>query len=253
MKIPSNNNIIYMDSGYNPKPQKTSSNSSPAFSHLVEKRKKPFNPTVALFATLGTIIPMLLMRNKKLPVLKSLWDFEYGIKSIISMGLGAVAGGVLGGVIHDKGKGTDKKLREGIHQSMANIILPSALAHYGIETLQKHGIKNKFAKSGVVLAAVSGGMLLGGKIAGFVNKKLFPHLQCDRKIVLRDTLVHVDDLPTVLVLAKEKFFGIEKLVPVGALLSGYEAGIGRGHYHTKCLPDKKPHPLKTPETPSVKA
>ncbi len=194
-------------------------------SNCAHNKRKKFNPVVLASTILGAAIPIILLRNKQDAFIKSVVNFDYDLKNIIAVGLGSISGGLLGGIISDKGKNTDKKVQEGIYQGISNIIIPTALVDGGLKLLKNNNVNNKFIKAGVTLAGIMCGMTIGNFISGKINKKLFPNNCTNRKMHPKDTLVHIDDLPTCLALNKEKFFHIEKLVPLGHILSGYETGI----------------------------
>lgn len=197
---------------------------SPNCAHNPSKKRK-FNPLVLASTIIGAAIPIILLRNRQDAFVKSVVNLDYNLKNILAVGLGSITGGLLGGVISDKGKNTDKKIQEGIYQGISNIIIPTVLVDGALKLLKNNNVNNKFIKAGVTIAGVMGGMTIGNFISGKINKKLFPNNHVKRKMHLKDTLVHIDDLPTCLALNKQKFFHIEKLVPIGHILSGYETGI----------------------------
>lgn len=189
------------------------------------KDKKTKSKALILASTIiGTAIPIILLRNKQDAFIKSVVNLDYDLKNIIIVGLGSIFGGLTGGLIANKGKNADKKAQEGIYQAISNIILPTVLADGGLKILKNHKIDNKFAKAAVTILGVGSGMVLGNFLCDKLNKKLFKNKHQKRDMHIKDTFVHIDDLPVCLALNKGKFFHIEKLVPVGSILSGYETG-----------------------------
>lgn len=196
------------------------------YANCTSKKNKNIKSKAAILAStiIGTAIPIVLLRNRQDKFIKSVINFDYDLKNIIIVGLGSIVGGLTGGLIANKGKDADKKMQEGIYQAVSNIILPTVLADGGLKILKNHKVENKFAKAAVTILGVGSGMVLGNILTGKLNKKLFKNKCKKRDMHIKDTFVHIDDLPTCLALNKEKFLHIEKLVPIGSILSGYETG-----------------------------
>jgi hypothetical protein len=64
------------------------------------------------------------------------------------------------------------------------------------------------------------GMLLGREAMLLVDK----NIKEERKVKPKDFLMISDDIPTILALTKQKFFGLEQLVPICAFTLGVETG-----------------------------
>lgn len=158
------------------------------------------------------------------------------------LGLIPVVGGVAGGILADKltGAGSKKqnanKVKEGIYQFLANVLLCNIGAGIGLlgyEGLVKASkIKpSSVKKLGAVLVGIIAPGIIGGNIlANFIGKKLINPLfgeqnqQNERRPEALDIAIHTDDIAKAGVFAG--FRWIEPVLPALFFVCGYRAGIG---------------------------
>lgn len=176
-----------------------------------------------------TVSAMALMRNKAKPFLKGMLDIDYNAKNIIKIGLSSIAGGLTGGLLSKEGN-SKKKFREANYQAITNIICPTILADQSLKLIEKAsltGTKKRLARSAGVVTAVGTGMIIGRGITKLVNGAIFKNSKDNtRQVSIKDVAIHVDDIPMVFGILKEKLFGfnIAQLVPLASMISGFEAG-----------------------------
>lgn len=224
------------------------------------KEKHEFKPLVLATTALGTLASMFLIsrhataKNKALQaagqlakgehVKVDMLNIHYGFKKILALATGSIAGGFIGGVITDKGEGTDKKAKEAIYQLITNIVTPLSFVMASEHLLKKVNIKMPQLKgtgkaAGIAnkvlvaapnilgtLVAIFAGVQTGTFISNKVNGAL-PGDKYQRTIKLQDYLIQVDDLVSAVTLMDTKgvFANITgKLVPAVFLISGYEVG-----------------------------
>lgn len=193
----------------------------------------------------GVIIPTVLIAKKQKPelfikqqsgqkmsFLNKAWkalDIEYDIKTMLSVGLGGVAGGLAGGLIDKKERNKLDKIEEATFQAM-NISFPALLVSGAMKACAKFKPLNNIpAKIALSLASV----LVGANSAVFVSNKLDDKLfdkynkDPERKFRKKDLIVHVDDLFGTLILAKFPLadkLHINKILPAIFAWSGYHTG-----------------------------
>jgi hypothetical protein len=191
-------------------------------SKINEKQK--INYAVLASSAVGTLVPMLLIAKKQKT---SLFKIGYELKEMLMLGTGSILGGLAGGIIADKGKNTQSKLREGGHQFLANLLLPTTFVAGFLKIAEKSRFL-KTSKAIAVIAGVSAGMGIGSFISNKVSKLAFKDCK-ERKIKPTDVFMHMDDLPIALTLSKVPY--VDKILPLAFIYSGYQAGAARGHGH----------------------
>jgi hypothetical protein len=186
---------------------------------------------------------------------KKIWELSL-------LGLIPVAGGVAGGILADKVTGTGSKeatankLKEGLFQFLANIVLcnvGAAVALGGAKHLEHKGVikpLTRLKKMGVLLTGIIGAGILGGSaIANYVSKKVINpafggsdkgKIYDERKPEMLDIALHVDDVSAAGVISG--FRWIEPVIPLFYFISGYRAGIGYRNGQT-CTHIHVPNPL----------
>ncbi len=172
----------------------------------------------------GSVIPMLFMRGKGEKFLKSLTKIDYNPKNIIILGNSALLGGFLGGLADSKGKNLKEKSKEFMYNSLANMTLPTMMSAFLLNQTKNIKIKNPVAntlfKFGVNAVGFVGGLLAGREVLSVFDK----NIKKERQIHPKDFLMMSDDIPTILALTKQKFMGLEHLVPLCAFTLGVETG-----------------------------
>lgn len=156
---------------------------------------------------------------------KSFFNVEYGLKEMLGLGLGAIGGGVLGGVLTSNRKKHERKVDEGIFQ-YSMVALPGFAvsgATYACEKIKP--LNNAPAKIAGTVLALAGGMEVAVDVANFVSD--IDNNEPDRKLTFKDAIASVDDIIGILVLAKikaVKTLKLERLLPAVYAYCGYKAG-----------------------------
>lgn len=186
---------------------------------------------------LGVVIPTILIAKKQNPGLKlnslksfgKAIDIEYGLKEMLSVGLGGVAGGLLGGLVDRKEKNKLDKIEEATFQVM-NISLPAVLVSGTMKMCEKFKPLNNVPAR--IISSI-GCILIGANLAVVASNKLddkfFDKYNKDpeRKFKKKDLIVHVDDLIGTLILAKFPLadkLHVNKILPAIFAWSGYHVG-----------------------------
>ena len=170
-----------------------------------------------------------------------LLNAKYKTKEIVTMGIGSILGGLVGGKIFDKNEDSNTKLREGIVQ-IANITFPIALveglSYLGTKSAEKfmpnwskskNFLKQAVTKFPPALGAGIGlitGMYIGNRCSNKFNEKVF-HKKDDRPMKWKDFSAHVDDIGVAATfVAPDNFItkSISRLIPAALLVAGYETG-----------------------------
>lgn len=176
----------------------------------------------------GAAIPLMCfakMQHGKLESLNKVLRIDYGLKEILTIGAGAISGGVAAGMLGEPSHKRDKKAQEGVFQFMNCSVPPILIAGFfeiGKRVKQLNNIPCKIAATGV---GMFGGMFLAAELSNKINdpKDLYP----DRKLTVKDALANFDDVLGALVLAKFSFIkklGAERLIPAVSSWCGYRAG-----------------------------
>ena len=148
---------------------------------------------VIIGAAAGTILPMLYFAGRQKA---KIYNLNFGLKEMITVGAGSIMGGVAGGIASDRSKNHRSKINEGIFQFFNATVPP--LVYAGLSKIQE---KTKFAK----------------------NKDKIP----DRKLTMKDAVVNIDDALGVFALAKFPLIDKlhpEKVLPAIYAWCGYRAG-----------------------------
>ena len=185
---------------------------------------------IAAGSIIGTLIPMIFIAkrqniNKQLSSIKDIFKIDYGIKEMIALSAGSIAGGVSTGLIVDENANKKRKVNEGIFQFM-NASIPPICVDGLMKIIEKtkhlNNIKGK-------IAATTIGLILGIPLATILANKINdPHnLEPDRKVTLKDSIANIDDALGVLSMAKIPIvnkipFG--KILPAVYALCGFRAG-----------------------------
>lgn len=172
---------------------------------------------------LGTVIPMLVMMKKQR--VKNPMKLNYGLKEMIILSGTSIMGGIGLGMVGNDANTNWNKSREGVFQFM-NAAIPTWLAAATLKWAEtSKGLNNNFVKIFATLGAIFIGMHGSAAVSNIIcdPKDKYP----DRKLTFLDSLVNIDDMLGVLVLAKvpiiEKLH-IDKLLPAIYTYCGYRAG-----------------------------
>lgn len=177
---------------------------------------------IASGAIAGSLIPVLTFAKHQN---KNMFNIKYGIKEMVLVSLGAIAGGVLTGMAVDKKEHRKQKLNEGVFQFM-NAAIPPLLVMPVIKLCEKvKPLNNLPTKAIGTVGVLFGGMKVAANLSNFINdpKDLVP----DRKLTLKDAAANVDDALGIFVLAKMPFvkhLHVEKILPAIYSWCGYRAG-----------------------------
>lgn len=207
----------------------------------LEAPHKRQSPLAAAGAILGVIVPTLLFAKHQKPKLKfstvetlgknlkEAIDIKYELPQILGVGLGGVAGGLLGGLADRKERNKIDKLEEATYQTM-NVTFPSLLVGGGMKLVEKYKALNKpIVKILIPVVGILTGVNLAVAGANKADDLFFDkHLpDGERKFKKKDLIVHVDDLFGTLILAKipgvDKLH-VNKILPAIFAWSGYHVG-----------------------------
>src|SRR5574344_670007 len=187
----------------------------------------------------------------------ALAKMKYEEKEIITLSIGSIAGGLVGGRIFDDKKHFKAKCRESVVQMLGNIMMPLICVGGGVRIYNKTIqplIKNsgKFAnalgKLAVSMITLATGIVLGNKVSNTLNEKVFG-IKDDRKIKLKDFSAHIDDmcLAITLVTMNDKNIvstAISRIIPAALMVAGYSTGTTQEHGKKIENTTKKPSPLE---------
>ena len=187
---------------------------------------KPLNNTeklsIGIGTLIGTAIPLMqFCKKQKLPITK----LKYSEKEMILLSTGSITGGVIGGIISDRKVEPKYKIHEGIFQFF-NAVVPTLLIKPILKTCESFKpLNNNKVKAGAILGGIFGGMLLGAEISNRINRTNKPNNK--RKVKFTDTIANIDVLSGALIMANFPLIGklgIEKLLPLFYMCTGYESG-----------------------------
>ena len=173
-------------------------------------------------AALGTIIPMFFLAKHQN---KNMFKLHFGLKEMVLVSLGSIAGGVGAGLAVDKKEHAKQKLNEGVFQFL-NASLPPLLVMPAIKGCEKvKTLNNMTTKAIATVGVLFGGMKIAATLSNVINDP--KDLEPDRKLTFKDALANIDDALGIFVLAKmpfAKYLHAEKLLPAIYGWCGYRAG-----------------------------
>ncbi len=191
------------------------------------------NYPVLVSTAVGTAAALALVTKRQGKGIKDFAKVNYNLREVLEIGAGSMAGGLVGGLIMDKGKHIRKKLEEANFQFLNNLLLPTIFVERGLHYANKS--ENKFIKrvmtghkslasAFITVVGIVGGMHIGGFISNKLNNKFLnkDEEEYNRNIKFKDYAVHADDIPVIL--ATQNVQMINKIVPACFLTCGYEVG-----------------------------
>lgn len=224
-----------------------------AFQSAKHKSQKSEAPTKVKLASiigagicaLGAAHMIARHQSKITPV--NMFQIKYSEPEIMGVAVSSIVGGLAAGGLTDDKKYLPIKIKEGIHQTIANIITPLLLISglnkiydkFKIEKLPQFTPDNKFKKCAnetikmlphlcIAILGLVGGVFLGTIISNkFNNIEKTPD---ERKVKALDFIYHPDDIAAACAIADKngvlkKF--VSKIIPPIFMLHGYESGTRR--------------------------
>lgn len=175
---------------------------------------------------------------KKGNPLTTLKNLRYSEGDVLLVGLGSVAGGLMGGLMADKDKNNVKpKLREASQQFIGNMVFPVSILAAVNKGLEKFVFKTSGTPktpAGILIKCLAcvgslvGGMELGNKVMNKVNNKLFKE-EVKHDVHAEDYLVHADDLCLTANMVLKDFKSISavtsKILPLTFIVAGSKTGM----------------------------
>ena len=205
----------------------------------------------AATGALGAVFLMSRMQSRALKRPVSMLNVKYNEFGIQGVATASLAGGLTAGLLLDDKKHRNAKVREGIHQAIANILFPLILIGAGNKLYDKlrpsfvskqipkaagvakllNDAKQIIPRFAITAAGLVGGVHLGTKVSNKINDSCCSHHCHERKVKPLDFIYHPDDVATALVLSDKGGGAIQKVVgkiiPPIFTLCGYETGIKR--------------------------
>lgn len=198
--------------------------------HKEHKTEAATQLKIAAGSIVGTLIPMIFLAKrqspkKQLSSIKDLFKIDYGVKEMISISAGSIAGGVGTGLIVDKNADKKRKLNEGVFQFLNASVPPifvGGLLKITEKTKHLNNIPGKIAATAIGLL---GGIPVATTLANKINDP--KNLEPDRKVTLKDSIANIDDALGIFAMAKFPVVDkipFEKILPAVYALCGFRAG-----------------------------
>ena len=169
-------------------------------------------------ASLGIGLGVLSLANGK-----GIRNINYGNKEVTLISSMSIFGGLLGGVIGDKGSNIKAKVREANQQMFGNIIIPISIMALCNSLTKPLGT---IARGIIAVASLFGGTVIGHRTMDKVNGKLFGN-EKKYNITANDFLCDVDDgLYAVSTITKNNLIhkSVASVVPLTYIYMGYRTG-----------------------------
>lgn len=173
---------------------------------------------------------VLTLKDKAKATYK-LFEIE-DFSGILASSFGAILTGGIVGIKNDP-KNKDAKIKEGVFELLNNIT-PTCFVAMGEYYSKKTGkLKSAPAKAALIAGSVVGGMFIANKTSNKLNEKVFDknkETKTKRPFKLKDCLVHIDDVLTLMVLAKVPFaktIQADKILPILYAKTGYETATAK--------------------------
>ena len=186
-------------------------------------------------------------QSKLLNKAVNLFNIRYNEPELIGVALASVFGGLVAGGITDEKEHFPMKIKEAVHQTIANILAPLLLVGGLNKIYDKYPIKKlpqftsahksiKYINEGIkmlprlaiAIAGLMGGVSLGTVISNKINN--IDNTEHERKVKAVDYVYHPDDIAAAFAIADkngvlEKIVG--KIIPPVFMLHGYDTGTRR--------------------------
>lgn len=170
------------------------------------------------------------LKEAQSPSLKKLgtsFKIDYGLKEMLMVSVGAILGGLSGGIASDKGSDHTTKIKESLFQ-ISNVSVTTSLITVLLGVAKKLKNEKSAPKIAAVICGISAGMPIAVAVSNKINNIFFNQkVEDNRKLKVKDSYVHIDDFLGALVLAKVPFadkIHIDKIMPLLFMSCGYEAG-----------------------------
>ncbi len=194
-------------------------------------------------AGVGVVYALAKTKNPSL----ALKNLTYDEKDVLMVGLGAVTGGLTGGILSDKNKENHKyKLREAAQQYIGSIFVPVSMLAVVNKILDKTNIKmpqipssnggfkvlnriiNMLPRVAATVITLVSGMEIGNKIVNKANNKIFKE-EIKHDVKPEDYLVHADDLCLTASMLLKDVPSISsvtsKILPLTFIIAGSKVGM----------------------------
>lgn len=149
-------------------------------------------------------------------------------KNLFMIGMSSILGGLAGGVAQDKDKNIWKKIKEMNFQILSNVAGPLLFLNLfknfsaNLTKNSSKAVKN-ISNFISVFGGVAVGAFSGALVANKINKDIIkPEIPYERRLGVKDFLIHVDDLPVALAMTNIPY--IDKAIPLVLVSRGYEVG-----------------------------
>ena len=196
---------------------------------------------------LGAAHLLARRQNKLLNKSANLFSLKYNEPELIGVALASIVGGLAAGGICDDKKYFPLKVKEAIHQTVANVLAPILLVGGLNKIYDKLPIKNlpqlaptsktrEFANEAIkmlprlaiAIVGLVSGVALGTVVSNKINK--LEQTEHERKVKAMDYIYHPDDIAAAFAIADkngvlEKIVG--KIIPPVFMLHGYDTGTRR--------------------------
>lgn len=195
----------------------------------------------------GTAHLIARRQGKALHKAVNLLNVKYNEPELIGVALASIVGGLAaGGAVDDK-KYLPIKIKEGIHQTIANVLapllliaglnkiydkapikkLPQFAENTGIKKVANETVK-MLPRLGIAAVGLVGGIYAGTLISNKING--LEYTEKERKVKALDYVYHPDDFAAALAIADKKGVlqkFVSKIIPPIFMLHGYETGTKR--------------------------
>jgi hypothetical protein len=168
------------------------------------------------------------------------------VKNFMKLGLAAVGSGLLGGILGNAISGqaqqTPAQLKEGLFQLGVNIGMCGVGAAAGIKAAEHFGHgSQRLKRLGWIAAGLTAGIAAGNVVSQGLEKTVVKPLaratandalanEPPRQVRWQDLLLHVDDLPLMLMFAGVE--AVKPIIPLCFLYAGLKTGLARQSQNT---------------------
>lgn len=195
----------------------------------IEKEKIKITPLLGSIAGVGISSAYVISKTpKSFNLLNQILKTDFAAsKNIFIIATAAILSGFAAGLIKDKEKNKWQKIKEVNFQLLSNVAFPLLFLNL-FKSVSAKVTKNanKTIKNISNFVSVFGGVAIGAfsgsAVAQRINDKIHPEEKYNRKLGVKDFLIHIDDLPIALAFAGIPY--VDKLIPFILTSRGYDAG-----------------------------